>query len=338
MAKKTNSLLRWGILGTAHINRALIPPLRASRRSQLVAVASRTLERAQEYARQWQIPVALGSYEALLSDPGIDVIYNSLPNSLHAEWTIKALQAGKHVLCEKPLAITLEEMQHIEDAAIQSGKVVAEAFMYRHHPQTKKVKALVDSGAIGKLQLVRGIFTYQLTNPDNVRLDPALGGGSIWDVGCYPISYARYIIDAEPEEVFAWQVTGETGIDLLFVGQMRFPGSVYAQFDSSFITTFRWFMEVTGTEGTISVPSPYKPGKREQFYLIRNDHIETINVRSQELYLGEVQDMENAILNSQPAYLSLDYSRGNVATILALLQSARQGRPIPLAQADAYPQ
>ena len=189
--------LRWGLLSTARINRALIPPLRASPRNELAAVASRGRERAEAYAREWSIPRAFGSYEDMLADPGIDVIYNPLPNRLHAEWTIKAAQAGKHVLCEKPLAMTVEEVDAMAAAAQQAGVVVAEAFMYRHHPQTLKVKEMVERGEIGDLRLVRGSFTFNLTHPGDVRLDPALGGGSLRDVGCYPISYARYVIGAD---------------------------------------------------------------------------------------------------------------------------------------------
>ena len=193
-----NNVLQWGLLPTARINQALIPPLRASQRNQLAAVASRTQQSADKYAREQKIPRAHGSYEALLTDPEIDVIYNSLPNHLHAEWTIKAVEAGKHVLCEKPLALSVEEVDAIQEAARKHGRVVAEAFMYRHHPQTLKVQELVKNGSIGDLKLVRGSFSYVLSRDGDVRLDPGMGGGSIWDVGCYPISYARSVIGEEP--------------------------------------------------------------------------------------------------------------------------------------------
>jgi D-xylose 1-dehydrogenase (NADP+, D-xylono-1,5-lactone-forming) len=331
MSKSKKSPLRWGLLSTANINRALITPIRKSKRSQLVAVASRSQETAEAYARKWDIPRPLGSYEALLEDPQIDVIYNSLPNGLHAEWTIKALQAGKHVLCEKPLAISLDEVDAITKAASETGNVVAEAFMYRHHPQTLKVKELVDNGAVGQLRLVRGTFTYNMTNLENVRLDAALGGGSIWDVGCYPINYARFIIGTEPVEVHGWQNNSPAGIDMLFVGQMRFAGGIYAQFDSSFSTHFRTLIEAIGSEGTISIPVPYKPGKKEQIYLVHGDKIETIKINSQEeLYQGEVEDIEEAILTGKTPRVSLVDSRCNIATILALLKSAKEDRSISL--------
>jgi predicted dehydrogenase len=163
--------LRWGLLSTARINRSLIPPLRASGRNTLVAVASRDAARGRAHAQEWDIKGVFDSYEAMLASPDVDVIYNPLPNSLHAEWTIKALRAGKHVLCEKPLTTRVEDVDAIAAAARETGKVVAEAFMYRHHPQTLKVKELIDGGAIGEVRLVRGSFTFTLTDPTNVRVN-----------------------------------------------------------------------------------------------------------------------------------------------------------------------
>ena len=325
-----NKVLQWGLLSTAHINRALITPLRASKRNQLVAVASRTQESAHKYAHEWKIPRAHASYEALLADPEIDVIYNPLPNHLHAAWTIKAVEAGKHVLCEKPLALRVEEVDAIQAAARTHGRVVAEAFMYRHHPQTLKVQELVQNGSLGDLKLIRGSFTYVLSGDGDVRLDPAMGGGSIWDVGCYPISYARTIVGGNPLEVFGWQVTGPTGIDETFVGQMRFDNDILAQFDSSFVIPFHCFMEIVGSEGTLNIPRPFKPQTDEKIYLTRADKTETIKIQGQELYIGEVEDMADAILLGRAPRISLDDSRANVAVISSFLESARMGKPIKL--------
>jgi D-xylose 1-dehydrogenase (NADP+, D-xylono-1,5-lactone-forming) len=323
-----NKVLNWGVLSTARINQALIPPLRASKRNQLAAVASRTQESAEDYARKWKITRAYGSYESLLADPEIDVIYNPLPNHLHAEWTIKAVEAGKHVLCEKPLALNVDEVDAIQSAAREHGRVVAEAFMYRHHPQTVKVQELVKNGSLGALKLIRGAFSYVLSHEADVRLDPAMGGGSIWDVGCYPISYARSVLGANPREVFGWQSTGPTGIDETFVGQMRFDHDVLAQFDCSFVVPLRWFMEVVGSEGTLSIPSPFKPQTDEKIYLTRGDKTETIKVKGQELYIGEVEDMADAILLGHEPRISLEDSRANVVVISALLESVRSGTPV----------
>ena len=323
-------VLNWGLLSTARINCALITPLRASERNQLLAVGSRAQSTADQYAKEWNISRAHGSYEALLADPEIDVIYNPLPNHLHAEWTIKAVEAGKHVLCEKPLALTVDEVDAIREAAHKHERVVAEAFMYRHHPQTFKVQELIQSGSIGMLKLIRGSFTYVLSSETDVRLDPGMGGGSIWDVGCYPISYARAVVGENPLEVFGWQVTGPTGIDETFVGQMRFAHDVYAQFDSSFSTPFQTFMEIVGSEGTVKIPKPFKPGLIEKIYLTRGDETETLEIPGQELYIGEVEDMAEAILLGRAPRVSLEDSRANVAAISALLESAQTGKPVKL--------
>jgi predicted dehydrogenase len=321
-------ILRWGLLSTAHINRSVIPPLRMSPRNQLVAVASRDQARADEYARKWDIPRTFGSYEAMLADPEIDVVYNPLPNSMHAEWTIKAAQAGKHVLCEKPLAVTVDEVDAMREAAAKAGVYLTEAFMYRHHPQTLKVKELVTSGAIGKLQLIRGAFTFNIAREDDIRLNKALSGGSIWDVGCYPISYARFIAGAEPAEVFGWQVTSQSGVDETFTGQMRFADNVYAQFDSGFRAPFRTHIEIVGSTATLQIPRPFKPDATGQILLTRGDEVETLNSDKEELYLGEVEDIADAILLGKTPRISLDDSRANVQTIVALLQSARKGKPV----------
>ena len=325
-----SSPLRWGLISTARINRALIKPLRASERNELLAVASRSLEKAQGYAAEWDIPQAYGSYQAMLDAPEIDVVYNSLPNSLHTEWTVKALQAGKHVLCEKPLATTLEEIDAMRAAARSTGMNLAEAFMYRHHPQTLKVKELVDSGVIGDVRVIKGDFTFNIRDEGDVRLNPELGGGSIWDIGCYPISYTRYILSKEPEEVFGWQLIGKSGVDEVFTGQLRFAGDVFAQFDSGFRSPYRSRIEIVGSEATMVVPQPFIPGLDVEILIGKNGEFESIKMPRQELYLGEVEDLADAILSGTAPRISLEDSRGNVAVILALLRSAERGMPVEI--------
>ena len=326
----SNNVLHWGLLSTASISRALLPPLQASKRNQLLAVGSRSKHAADSYAREWKIQRAYGSYEELLADPEIDVIYNPLPNHLHAEWTIRAVEAGKHVLCEKPLALSVDEVDAVRAAAQKHGRIVAEAFMYRHHPQTLKVQELVKSGSLGTPKLIRGSFSFVLSDQGNVRLKPEYGGGSIWDIGCYPISYARTVLGEEPLEVFGWQVTGLTGIDDTFVGQMRFDRNVLVQFDSSFVIPFHAFMEIVGSEATLSIPHPFKPETDEKIYLTRDGKTETIKIKGQELYLGEVEDMADSILLGKEPRISLDDSRSNVKTINALLESAQTGQAVKM--------
>ena len=326
--------LKWGLLSTARINRAVIPPLRASKRNHLQAVASRSQSSADAYAREWKIPHAHGSYQALLDDPEIDVIYISLPNYLHADWTIKAVEAGKHVLCEKPLALKLEDVDAIIAAAQKHGRVVAEAFMYRHHPQTLKTCELVQDGSLGTLKLLRGSFSFILDREGDIRFDPALGGGCIWDIGCYPISFIRTIVATEPLEVFGWQVTGQTGIDEAFIGQMRFEGDIHTQFDSSYTTPAHTYVEVVGSEATLIIPNPFKPGLNEKIFLVRKGKTKAIKVNGPELYSGEVEDMADAILNEKSSCISLADSRVNVSTILALIESAHTNAPVILSSLD----
>jgi xylose dehydrogenase (NAD/NADP) len=322
--------LNWGLLSTARINRALIKPLTISKRTRLLAVASRSQPSAEAYARKWDIPRAHGSYEALLADPEIDVIYNSLPNHLHAEWTIKTLRAGKHVLCEKPIALTVPDVDAMIAVSKETGKILMEAFMYRHHPQTLKAKEIVESGVLGKLQFIRGSFTYNLDHEGDIRSKAETGGGSIWDVGCYPIGYARYIVGAEPLEVFGWQVMGAGGVDDTFIGQMRFPDDIYMQFDSSLKFSSRSHIEIVGAQGALNIPSPYKPNYKDRIELQHGSKNEVIKIKGQELYLGEVEDMCDAILLGKAPRISLADSRTNISVILALLESARLGKPVAI--------
>ena len=323
-------VLNWGFICTADINKALIQPLKDSKRNRLAAVASRTQAAAEAYAREWKIPRAFGSYEALLASPEVDVVYNALPNHLHAEWTIKALRAGKHVLCEKPFALTTTEVEAMGAAAQETRRVLAEAFMYRHHPQTLKVKEILEDGLLGSIKTLRGSFTIQFKRENNYRWNPEMGGGALWDVGCYPLSYMRAMLGAEPLEVFGWQVKGSSGIDEIFTAQLRFPGEILAQFDCSFIIPFHAFMELVGDEGTLIVPTPFAPKTKESLFLTREGRTEKISIKAPGLYEGEVEDMADAILEGKPPRISLADSRANVRAILALFESARLGQPVTL--------
>ncbi len=318
--------LRWGILGTARINRRLVPALRASARNELSAIASRAAARAEAYAAEWQIPRACASYAALLADPEIDVVYIPLPNHLHAEWTIRAVEAGKHVLCEKPLALSVAEVDAVAQAASRAGVVVVEAFMYRSHPHTQQVLELIERGAIGDLHLVHGSFSFVLDRPQDVRWEPSMGGGSLWDVGCYPVSYARLLTGEEPCEVVGWQVLTPSGVDESFVGQLRFPGGALAQFDCGFRTQFRASLEVAGSEGVIQLPRAFLIGEREALVLRKGDETTTMTIEGPNPYTAEVDDLAAAILEGEAPRVSLADSRGNVAALVALRQSAHEGR------------
>jgi predicted dehydrogenase len=321
-------VLRWGLLGTARINRALIPPLRTSRRNRLLAVASRDGERSRGYARQWGIERAHGSYEELLADPEVDVVYLPLPNHLHAEWSARALRMGKHVLCEKPLALSVAEVDDMAAAARESGRVLAEAFMYRHHPQTLAVQRLVDEGAIGDVRFIRGSFSYPQSRPDDVRLEASMGGGSLWDVGCYPVSFARALLGREPLEVFGSWTIGPTGVDETFAAQLVFPGDVLVHVDCGFRSPLRTAVEIVGTEGTVRVPNAWKPSPRQPLRLEKGSGSSIVEVAPAESYRLEVDDLAESVLDGRPCRISLADSRANTAVLVALLESARTGQPV----------
>jgi len=333
--------VRWGLLSTANINNALIPAIREAKQGELVAVASRTLEKAENYARDWEIPQAFGNYQEMLESGEVDAVYIGLPNHLHAEWTVNALQEGVHVLCEKPFATSLDEVDTVIAASEKFGKVVAEAFMYRHHPQTGIVKEWVQEGKLGQITLIRGAFDFRM-GPDgrkpeslNVRLVPEYGGGSLWDVGIYPLSYIQYLMDGPPDWVYGSQELGPTKVDEVFAGQMGFnteDGEVLAQISCSFNTPFHTFIEIVGTEGRLHVSRPFTnmDRKPQVIFTDHKDRSKEIQVPKKSLYLGEVEDLQNAILEGEPTLINLKETRNHVRTALALYESARSGHPVRL--------
>jgi predicted dehydrogenase len=322
------SRLRWGLLSTARINRLIIPAVRASARSEVTTIASRTLDRAHAYAAEWKIPRALGSYEALLAEPEVDVIYIGLPNSFHVEWTVRSLEAGKHVLCEKPLALAVEDVDRIQAAATRTGRIATEAFMYRHHPLTHAALGIVQSGRLGVVRGYKGAFTFALSRQGDVRLDPTLGGGSLWDVGCYPVSYACFLAGAAPIEVFGWQQSAPSGVDLEFAGTMRFADGSVAQFDSGFTGPFRAEMEVIGRDRALRITRPFRTDDKSRLLVTTGDDTEALPFDPDPPFAGEIADMEAAVLDNRPPRIPLSESRRTVRTIRALYASARRGVPI----------
>jgi predicted dehydrogenase len=325
------TMVRWGLLSTARINRRVIPAIRSSSRGSLVAVASRSAEAAQAYASEWEIPRAFPTYEALLESDGVDAVYVSLPNHLHAEWTVRALRSGKHVLCEKPLALTLDEVDRMSDAARETGRVLAEAFMYRHHPQTKIVGDWVRAGRLGEVHYARGFFAFPLDRPQDARWKPECGGGSLWDVGVYPVSFSQFVMGGPPESVSATQVLGPTGVDETFAGELCYAGSRMAQIGSSFRTAFHTTAEVVGTKGRLALDRPFTMVQEGRLvHQPLEGPAEVVPVPSTELYAGEIEDMHAAILDGTPSYLGLSESRDHVRTVLALQEAARTGTVVRL--------
>jgi len=316
--------VRWGILSTARINRALVPPLRDSPLSELVAVASRTHERADAYAREQSIPRAYGSYDELLDDADVEAVYISLPNGPHVEWSIRALEAGKHVLCEKPLARLPEDVERAFDAAARAQRLLMEAFMWRHHPQTARLVELVTGGAIGELRLVRTSFSFQIESA-NVRLDPALAGGALMDVGCYCVSGAR-LLAGEPLHAAAHQVVGPTGVDLRLTGTLAFPDDVLAVVDCAFDLPLRQSLEAYGSEGSLHVQWPWNV--REPGILLRRDGgEEQVEVEDADAYRLQVDNVSRAIRGLEPPLLGRDDAVGQARAIDSLYRSAEIGYP-----------
>jgi predicted dehydrogenase len=324
--------LRWGILGPGRIAPRIVRALRDNPRGELAAVAGRDPARAAAFAAAHGGVAVRPSFEALLADPAIDVVYIALPNSLHAEWTVAALDAGKHVLCEKPLALTVAEVDAIIAASERSGRIAVEAFTYLHHPQTLKVLELVRSGALGTVQVVSAAFSFFLTYPSDPRIDPELGGGSLWDVGCYPVSISRRIAGEEPSAVAAYARFDERGVDRTLVGQLRFPGGLLAHFESGFSAPDRERVEVVGSEGTLVVHTPFLPepdGPPPAISLLRDGREERIDVPSIDDYRAEVDDLQAAILDGSPPRVDLTFSRGGIATLDALDRAARAADGAP---------
>jgi predicted dehydrogenase len=255
--------IQWGILSTANIGiKRVMPAILSGERGTIAAIASRDTSRAAEVAARFAIPRSYGSYEALLNDSAIDAIYNPLPNHLHVEWTVKALNAGKHVLCEKPLGINATETQAIVDARDRSQKRVIEAFMVRHHPQWHRVRALVRSGRIGTVRSIQSAFLFTVLDPRNVRNQAQLGGGALYDVGCYPLVTARYIFGAEPTRAIALiNRDANLGIDTLTSGLLEFPGGGQLVFSSAFRAATYQRVTILGTDGRIDMPVPFTPPK-----------------------------------------------------------------------------
>ena len=314
--------VRWGILSTADINRLVIPPLQESPESEVVAVASRTQARADAYAAEWGIPRAHGTYEALLADPAVEAVYISTPNGLHVDNAIESLEAGKHVLVEKPFSRSVAGVERAFAAADRADRLLMEAFMYRHHPQTRKVAELVRSGAIGELRLVRASFSFTI-GAGNVRLYPELEGGALMDVGCYCISGSR-LLAGEPLLAAARQVVGPTGIDMRLAGTLVFAGDVLGQIDCAFDLPLRQGLEAVGAEGTLTVASPWgcdPPG----IMLRRGDETERIEIEDVDRYRLQGDNFSRAIRGLEPPLLGRDDALGQARTIDALYRSAESG-------------
>ena len=320
--------VNWGIVSTADINRKVIPGAKASAKVELLGVASRDLGRAQAYAAEWAIPRAYGSYEDMLADDEIEAVYISLPNTLHVEWLIKALEAGKKVLCEKPLSRHQDDAAAAFDAAERAGRFLMEAFMWRHNPQTARLVELVEEGAIGELRLVRSVFSYGLYDESNIRLRTEVEGGALMDVGCYSVSASR-LLCGEPERVFGEAWYGPTGTDWVFTATMRFPHDLIATFDCGTALPKRDELEAIGSEGSLFLDDPWhvlKPG----IELRRDGTVERIEIAQEDSYRLELENLSDAIRGRGTPLLGRDDAMGQARAREALHEAATTSGPVTL--------
>jgi len=320
--------VQWGLLSTARINEAILEGARQSERTQIVAVASRDIARAEAYAAERGLPRAYGSYDELLADDDVDVVYNSLPNSLHVEWSIRALEAGKHVLCEKPLSRHPDDVAEAFDTAERTGRLLSEAFMYRHNPQTARLVELVTAGAIGELRLIRSTFGYGLYDESNIRLRTDVEGGALMDVGCYNVSGSR-LLGGEPERVFGDAWYGPSGTDWLFTGVLRFPGNVLATFDCGTALANRDELEAIGSAGSLFLDDPWHCTK-PVIELRRDDGVELIELEPEDSYRLELENLSDAIRGEGTLLLGRDDAMGQARALEALHESATSGSPVTL--------
>ncbi|HVL30998.1 MAG TPA: Gfo/Idh/MocA family oxidoreductase [Solirubrobacteraceae bacterium] len=326
-----SAAVSWGLLSTARINGALVAAARESELADVVAVASRDDARAREYAGLLDIPRAHGSYEALLADPAVDAVYVSLPNGLHVDWTVRALQAGKHVLCEKPMDPSPQAVTRAFDVAEREGLVLSEGYMWRHHPQARRLAELLADGVVGDVRLVRAWFSFTLADRRDPRLDPALDGGSLLDVGCYCVSGIRLAVGREPVSATAEVVAGATGVDLRLAGVLRFDGDVLAVLDCGFDLPARHGLEIVGSRGRLALADPWH-GREPQISLEVDGTTSLVDTGSADPYLLELDDVSAAIRDRRDPLLGRADAVGQAHAIAALLRSAAERRAAAVTQ------
>lgn len=323
--------LRWGILGTGNIARQFAAGMAGSKRGVLRTVGSRDAAKAQAFAHTHGVPVAHGSYDAVLDDPQVDAVYISLPNSMHCQWTLKALAAGRHVLCEKPLASNESEVTRMFDAAKAANRLLVEAFMYRSHPLLKAVRAEVAAGAIGEVRMVRASFCFRLINTEgNVRFNSELAGGGIMDVGCYCVDFIRQFAGSQLQAVHAVARLHASGVDDMAAGVLMFPGGVMGSFTCGMAMQADNTACISGTEGYIEIPVPWKPPaqgaryaivrgtppKMEKAMAVKGPSREERTVDTDRpLYALEADDFAAAVQDGTSPAISSDESIGNMRVL-----------------------
>jgi predicted dehydrogenase len=325
--------VNWGIISTAKIGvEKVIPAMQKSRHCRIVAIASRDLAAAEKTAKKLGIPQAYGSYEALLADPKIEAVYNPLPNHLHVPWSIKAAEAGKHVLCEKPIALNAKEAEQLIAARDRTGKLITEAFMVRSHPQWLRARELVREGRIGRLRAIQGFFSYFLTDPTNVRNQADIGGGGLYDIGCYPIVTSRFLFEAEPRRVVGLiERDPVLKIDRLASAILDYPeGQVSFTCSTQLVPYQR--MQIFGEKGRIAVEIPFNAPPDRPCRIFVDDgsqlgdgsaRAESFEVCDQYALQGDM--FSEAIRTGKPVAFPLEDAVKNMRVIDALFRSAKSG-------------
>jgi xylose dehydrogenase (NAD/NADP) len=322
--------LRWGVLGVAKINNRLKPAFHASKTVKLQAIASRSLERSREAARDFGFESAYGSYEELLTDSKVDAVYIPLPNSLHAEWTRRAAEAGKHILCEKPLCPTAAEAADVVNYCRAAGVRLMDGFMWPHHPRTLRIRQLLDDGVIGEVRRVGGAFTFKIEplSPENIRLQPDLGGGSLLDVGCYPVFGIRWAVGTEPVKAFA-RARLVNGVDVEMTGQLQFADARTASFDCGFTLPFRGWLEITGTKGVIRVPEMWLPRPKATWEVELNGEPAVAHaIEGEDQMVHMLDDFAQAVWADRDPSPVPDDAVKTLRVLDALKRSVREGREV----------
>ncbi len=326
--------LRWGILGTARIAlQQVIPAMQAGRACRVEAIASRDLARAEESARWRGIPRTYGSYEALLAAPDIDAVYIPLPNHLHVPWAIKALEANKHVLCEKPIGLNADEARELQTLAEQHPELrLMEAFMYRFHPQWQRTQEIVASGGVGDLQTVHAFFAYHNVDPDNIRNKPEMGGGALMDIGCYCLSLARYLYRGEPQRVLGHvQRDPEFGIDSLTSGLLEFAAGTATFTCGTQLAPYQR-VQVVGNQGRIELEIPFNapPDRPCRLWHQTRGDTKEVWLEPANQYTLQAEAFSLAVLKDKPVPTPLDDAVANMAAIDAILRSGAEGTWVEL--------
>ncbi|GAA4848152.1 Gfo/Idh/MocA family oxidoreductase [Paenibacillus vulneris] len=314
--------IKWGVLGYARIAKnSVIPAILKSENSALQAVATRSEEKQNECRELFQCSRFYNDYDALLDDPEIDAVYIPLPNSMHKEWAIKAMQKGKHVLCEKPMALNAAECAEMIRTAEQNQVLLMEAFMYRYTDRTKKVKEIVESGEIGEVRYIQSTFRFLLDRPNTIKVQPELGGGSLYDVGSYPVNFVGMIMNQLPESCVT-ECVKENGVDVLFSALLKYPNGVIASISSGFNAFNQMNSEIIGTKGRIEVPDTFL-GSDGTIRVVTTEGSRQVPVEESDRYTLEVTDFADAIANHRKPLVSLEESYRNMQVIDLLLNQMR---------------